>query len=151
MADMVFILDFLHCLPKYLVCIFSNFKTYNCIMACFTFSVLFKIGADLKTTSIWKIKLQFTMLENFSKKSRIFQRCERSELHLFVYIFVTSVSCLFMLKLAAVIFVYIIMFSYLFTFVIIISCLFTFRLPLSAICLPLNYQYQLFVYIFAKL
>ena len=146
MADMVFILDFLHCLPKYLVCIFSNFKTYNCIMACFTFSVLFKIGADLKTTSIWKIKLQFTMVKNFSKKSNNFQRCERSEQHL-----ITFISCLFTFVATC--------YCQLFVYVEIGSCniclhyhvqLFVYFLSLSAVCLLLNYQYQLFVYIFAK-
>ena len=52
MALMVFILDFLHCLPRYLVCIFNNFNTYNCSIACFTFSVLLSMGADLNTTNI---------------------------------------------------------------------------------------------------
>ena len=51
-ALIVFMFDFLHCRPKYLVCILSSFSTYNCSMACFTLSVLFSIGADLNTTSI---------------------------------------------------------------------------------------------------
>lgn len=51
-ALMVFMLDFLHCLPKYLVCIFNSFRTYSCVIACRTFRVRFRIGADLKTTSI---------------------------------------------------------------------------------------------------
>lgn len=49
---MIFIFVLRHCRPKYLVCIFSNFSTYNCINAWRTFNVRFKIGAALNTTSI---------------------------------------------------------------------------------------------------
>ncbi|KAG7283282.1 hypothetical protein CRUP_005024 [Coryphaenoides rupestris] len=50
---MVFMLLFLHWRPRYLVCTLSSFSTYSCIMACFTFNALFRMGADLNTTSIW--------------------------------------------------------------------------------------------------
>lgn len=52
MADIIFMLLLRYCLPRYFVCIFNSFNTYSCIMACFTLRALFKIGADLKTTSI---------------------------------------------------------------------------------------------------
>lgn len=56
MADMVFMLLFLHWRPRYLVCTLSSLRTYSCIMACLTFSALFRMGADLNTTSIWEGK-----------------------------------------------------------------------------------------------
>lgn len=49
---MIFMFVLRHCRPKYFVCIFNSFSTYNCIKACRTFSVRFKIGAALNTTSI---------------------------------------------------------------------------------------------------
>lgn len=49
---MIFILVLRHCRPKYFVCIFNSLSTYNCINACRTFNVRFKIGAALKTTNI---------------------------------------------------------------------------------------------------
>lgn len=54
MADMVFMLLFLHCRPRYLVWILRSLRTYSCIMACFTLSARFRMGADLNTTSICK-------------------------------------------------------------------------------------------------
>ena len=52
MADIVFMLLFRHCLPRYFVCSLINFRTYTCIMACFTLRALFNMGADLKIISI---------------------------------------------------------------------------------------------------
>lgn len=45
---------FLHWRPRYFVCTLSSLRTYSCIIACLTFSALFRMGADLNTTSIWQ-------------------------------------------------------------------------------------------------
>lgn len=72
MADIIFMLLFRYCLPRYFVCIFNNFNTYSCIIACFTLSALFNIGADLNTTSIIILEC-FHLVSLFSSLNKLIQ------------------------------------------------------------------------------
>merc|ERR1719414_2697324 len=72
MADIVFMFDLRHCLPRYLVCIFRSFRTYSCSIACFTLRVRFRIGADLNTTSIMILEC-FHLVSLLSTLRRLMQ------------------------------------------------------------------------------